>query len=367
MSIPEVEFLLDLLKIYSPTGYEGELAKYLVSRMRDLGFQAHTDAVGNVVGEVKGKGPRVLLCGHMDTVPGFIPVKIEGDEVWGRGAVDAKGPLATLILAAKRYVNLGGGLNLIIAGVVEEEGSSRGMYHLIETIEEPDVAVFGEPSGISSLAIGYKGGINFKLTIKTERGHSSSPWFFKNSIEEAWSLWEGLKKRFDDYNREGSKFHSLTYCLTAIDGGGKSVFVPSRCTLTFNVRIPPKLKCQDVIELVKSYVQHHSTSRGIKVDVKWSDCVEAYVASRSSIIARAFTRAVSEELNVKPSFVFKTGTSDINVAATKWRKAEMVAYGPGDSSLDHTAWERISVSGYLKSISVLTRTLWWAERLVSSK
>ncbi|MHC1628969.1 MAG: M20/M25/M40 family metallo-hydrolase [Candidatus Nezhaarchaeales archaeon] len=364
MSSFEVEFLLDLLKIYSPTGNETALAELLASKMRDLGFQVHIDSVGNVIGEIKGDGPRVLLCGHMDTVPGFIPVRVEEDEIWGRGAVDAKGPLATLMLAAKRYASLGTkGLNLIVAGVVEEEGSSKGMYHLIDTIDEPDIAIFGEPSGVSCLALGYKGSISFKLTVETEQGHSASPWLFKNSIEEAWSLWEELRKNLNAYSREDSKFYSLTYCLTSINGGEGTVFTPAKCTLKFNVRLPPALRCRDVIELIKGVTQQFAANRGVKVEVEWGECVEAYVTSRSSTIARAFSRAILEELKVKPRFVLKTGTSDINVAAIKWRKVEMAAYGPGDSSLDHTPWERININEYLSSIAILAKTLWWIERL----
>lgn len=362
----EVEFLLDLLKVYSPTGQEAELAKLLYLKMKELGFEVHIDPAGNVVGELKGHGPNVLLCGHMDTVPGPIPVRVEKEEIWGRGAVDAKGPLATLILAAKKYASLEEeGLNIIVAGVVEEEGSSKGMYHLISYINEPDIAIFGEPSGASCLTLGYKGGVTFEATIETEGGHSASPWLFKNSIEEGWSLWTELKKFFDSYKRDDSKFYSLTYCLTYIDGGGSSALVPSKCTLKFNVRIPPTLKCKDVVNMVKEVSGNFASNRGISVKVKWDECVEAYVLSRTSTVARAFSRAILEVLGVKPSFAYKTGTSDINVAASKWTRTEMAAYGPGDSSLDHTLWERVSIDEYLKSINVLSRALTWISKFKS--
>ena len=237
------------------------------------------------------------------------------------------------------------------------------MYHVLDTIEEPEIAIFGEPSGVSCLALGYKGSITFKLTVKSEEGHSASPWLFKNSIEEAWALWSLLKKAFSSYVDEKSRFHSLTYCLTSINGGGSSVFTPSQCTMKFNVRLPLRVKCHDIIELVKKTAMEFASERGIEVEVEWSDCVEAYAISRSSIIARAFSRAIIEELKVKPSFTYKTGTSDINVAATKWKQAEMAAYGPGDSSLDHTPWERVNIDEYLKAIDVLTRTLWWIAKL----
>jgi len=211
--------------------------------------------------------------------------------------------------------------------------------------------------------LGYKGGVTFEVVIETEGGHSASPWLFKNSIEEALSLWSELKRVFGAYERKDSKFYSLTYCLTSMNGGGASALVPSRCAFKFNVRIPPTLKCQEVVRAVKEVVEGFACNRGVRASVKWGDCVEAYVLSRTSVVARAFTRAISEELGARPSFAYKTGTSDMNVAASKWGRSEMAAYGPGDSSLDHTPWERVSVEEYLKSINVLSRALLWIEKL----
>ena len=95
--------LVDMLRIPSLSGQEGELAAFLCREMAARGFQARIDEVGNVVGERgDGNGPTIVLLGHMDTVPGRVEVRREGDLLYGRGAVDAKGPLATFIAAAGR-------------------------------------------------------------------------------------------------------------------------------------------------------------------------------------------------------------------------------------------------------------------------
>ena len=89
-----IELLEEMLSIPSPSTQERELGQWLVSRLRAMGFAARRDEAGNVIA-FWGSGPReVLLLGHIDTVPGFIPVRREGDRLLGRGAVDAKGPLA---------------------------------------------------------------------------------------------------------------------------------------------------------------------------------------------------------------------------------------------------------------------------------
>ncbi len=72
----------------------------------------------------------ILLLGHMDTVPGDIPVRIERDRLYGRGAVDAKGPLAAFVVAAAR-AQLAPGTRLVVIGAVEEESAtSKGARHV---------------------------------------------------------------------------------------------------------------------------------------------------------------------------------------------------------------------------------------------
>ena len=97
------DLLVDVLRVYSPTASEGRLASLIKSRMEsDFGYEnVQTDEAGNVAAEVgRGEGSRtVLLCGHMDTVPGNLPVRVKDGRVFGRGAVDAKSALCAMIAA----------------------------------------------------------------------------------------------------------------------------------------------------------------------------------------------------------------------------------------------------------------------------
>ncbi|RPI77742.1 MAG: M20/M25/M40 family metallo-hydrolase, partial [Chloroflexi bacterium] len=95
------ETLIGLVQRYSPSGQERNAVTWLVERMSSLGFsQSYIDQAGNAIGII-GKGPRqIVLLGHIDTVPGELPVHLEGDLLYGRGTVDAKGPLACFVEAA---------------------------------------------------------------------------------------------------------------------------------------------------------------------------------------------------------------------------------------------------------------------------
>jgi LysW-gamma-L-lysine carboxypeptidase len=172
-----VRLLTNLLGIYSPSGREGDIANFLAEELIGLGFQVGLDAIGNVIAVVGEGEPTIFLCGHMDTVAGVLPLRVEEGRIYARGAVDAKGPLAAMIIgaaeAAKESSFKG---KILIASVVEEEATSRGVRHMITQGIEADYAIFGEPSGAENITIGYKGQVLLKVICKTQTGHSSTPW-----------------------------------------------------------------------------------------------------------------------------------------------------------------------------------------------
>ncbi|MFC7176437.1 M20/M25/M40 family metallo-hydrolase [Halosegnis marinus] len=128
------ELLRDLVSIPSPTGEEREAAERLVAFFEAHGREAWLDEVGNVRAPADDS---VLLTSHVDTVPGDIPVRVEGTDeeyeppvLWGRGSVDATGPLAAMAVAAVRT-------GVSFAGVVGEEVDSRGRVTSFPTARPP--------------------------------------------------------------------------------------------------------------------------------------------------------------------------------------------------------------------------------------
>src|SRR3712207_715350 len=125
-----VALLEGLVHIPSVSGDEAAAVRYLVDQMQQLGFDAIVAGAGNAVGIVGEGQPETVLLGHIDTVPGDIPVRIEDGRLWGRGAVDAKGPLAAFVMAAARARERGRlpGRIVVIGCVEEEAPSSRGAH-----------------------------------------------------------------------------------------------------------------------------------------------------------------------------------------------------------------------------------------------
>ncbi len=352
-----VRLLTKMLEIYSPSGKEEEISNLLVKEMENLGFRVGKDEVGNVIGEIGHGKPVVLLCGHMDTVEGYIPVRLEDDKLYGRGAVDAKASLAAMIIAASSFVKSKFPGTVLTVGVVDEEGSGKGIKHLVKGIS-PDYAIFGEPSGLEKIVFGYKGILNLKITCETPTGHSASPWLFDNAIEKAFELWRQIQRLHLPEERIRTHFYSLTSCLMGIESGNaSSSIVPSKCHIHVQLRIPPQLTPQRVLTEVENRIQRFKATNpkaSVKVEVEGSSY--AFEADRRSLIVRALSWAIRKTTLNYASLKRKTGTGDMNFLGNTL-KIPVVTYGPGDSRLDHTPNEHVDLHEYLTSIQVYRKTL----------
>jgi succinyl-diaminopimelate desuccinylase len=181
-----VDLLQQMIRTPSLPGEEAELAALVADAMRGLGYDSVTfDDVGNVLGLIRGEGsaPALMFNTHLDHVdvgdPAAWPYppfggEIHDDRVWGRGAVDIKGPMAAQIFGAARL--LGGSRppgDVWVTGVVQEEIGGIGARHLTETMETP-VVVVGEPSH-NTLRRGHRGRTELIVHIKGRSVHASVP------------------------------------------------------------------------------------------------------------------------------------------------------------------------------------------------
>ena len=343
--------LKSMLEIYSPSGEERELSKFLLGETEKLGFRSRIDDVGNVIAESGQDSPTVLLCGHMDTVPGNLETRLAGGKIRGRGAVDAKSSLAAMIVGASKVRNEFPGKILLLA-VVDEEGRGTGMKHFMRTNSlDIDYAVFGEPSNTDNIVIGYKGLMNVTLECTTKACHSAAPWLSENAIEKAMETWNLIKAKLDVAEGK-SHFHNVTGTLIRVEGGNSTNVVPSQCELTLDLRVPPGLRCSQVLnELKRTIDSYLKSNRGISMNLDLTDQVEACLMSADSTLARSFSWAIRKVRRKNPTFLKKTGTSDMNLLTSAVR-IPMIAYGPGDSRLDHTAEEEIEIEDYLAAIQI---------------
>jgi LysW-gamma-L-lysine carboxypeptidase len=355
---PAVELLLDVLKTYSVSTKEAKLSKLLRERMGQRGFKdVRTDKAGNAIGEVGSGHPHVLLCGHMDTVPGFLKVKVEGDRVYGRGAADAKSPMCAMISAVS-----GGappeGMKVTMACVTREEGDSLGVETLIDSGGDYDYAVFGEPAGAGRVTVGYRGRTAARVTVGTHGGHASSSWAHPSAVDESLGILSLLKEYEKKHTVDGNHYRSLSASLTVIRGGAYSNVVPKKCKMTFDVRIPPGMNSARVKDDLAAIVEGHARTKGGSIDarVEFDGATEPYDAPLDSVVVRGFQRSILKTLDARPVLTHKTGTGDMNTLAERMG-IPCVTYGPADSNLGHTEMEFVEIPDYLGSIKVISGAL----------
>jgi len=357
---PQVEealgLLLDSLRVYSPSTKESELSLLLQGRMRRLGFRdIRSDragkAIGSVGGEVGDGVPHLLLCGHMDTIPGMIEVREAAGRVYGRGAVDAKSAMCAMVSAAASLVSKD--IRITVACVTREEGDSLGVNTLIEDGGDYDFAVFGEPGGAHKVAVGYRGRVEGRLKVRTSGGHAASPWAHPSAVDEAMGVLARFRAYEKNHTTEGDHYRSVNISLTMIQGGYYSNVIPPACEATFDIRIPPGLSPKTLeLDLTRMVEESKRMRPEVHFELDFDEATEPYEVPTDSLVVRAFQRSIIKTLSSKPILTHKTGTGDMNTMAQRMG-IPCVTYGPGDSKLEHTDNEFVEIADYSNSITVL--------------
>lgn len=327
------DLLHGMLEIPSLSGDEQRLARFLSEAMTGLGFRTHCDEAGNVIGDIgTGDGPVVMLLSHMDTVGPVLPVRREHGRLYGRGAVDAKGPLATMICAAAQRPGFPGTLRVI--GAVEEEWLSRGGHHIAATLPPPDALIVGEPGGWDRVVLGYKGKIDLEFWVERPSAHSTKP--VPKAGEVVADFWQRVLGTLGPDLDHGS-FHRPAATLRCIHGD----LVTGRAEV--DCRVPPGFAVNDFVERLRT-----ATPDG---EVKLIRSIPAVRVERSSLVASCLSVAI-RAAGGRPRPTLKTGTSDMNTVSPAWT-VPMAAYGPGNGSLDHSDDEHIEIAEFRRAVTIL--------------
>jgi len=349
------QLLVQTVSISSISGFEAEVAQFLVSAMPQMGFSsAEIDGSGSAVGS-RGDGPvQVVLLGHIDTVPGDIPVRLEGGKLYGRGSVDAKGSFCTFVAAVSRLSSAAlGRATFTCIGAVEEEAPTSKGANFAAPRYTPDFVLIGEPSGWDALTLGYKGRLVVRATVEKDNFHSAGEG--RSSGDLLLDFISRARTWADAWNATQSEkgiFFQVQLTVQNLETQSDGLTQLSRATL--GLRLPPALGPLEAEEFLRDVGE---TIEGLSLEFVGQEL--AYRGEKDNSLTRALRLAIRAQGGV-PRFKLKTGTSDMNVVAGHW-PVPMVAYGPGDSSLDHTPFEHLELTEFERAVSVLTEAL---ERLV---
>ncbi len=323
----ELRTLLKLVSAYSPSGEEGEVREALKEVIEEVTggtVEVWEDGAGNVLASPSKKPEyEVALISHMDTVPGFIEPKLIGNEVYGRGAVDAKGPLNAMIWALSRIEDG----PVLLGAMVREETDSFGAKYLRDNGPKLKYVIIGEPSNNANVVIGYRGYAWLRVKCEAKGGHASSPEVGENAIDKVIEL----------YLRAKEELRPATVSLTTLVSENAFNVLPKEALAQFDVRYPKGIEIETVLKAFEP------------CEVELVDGLPAAEVKPSSPVPRALARAILKS-GKRVRYVKKRGTSDMNVLAEVAQS--IAAYGPGKSELSHTDLEVMSLEELRHAIGV---------------
>ena len=317
------------------------MAEYLVTVANQLGLAGKLDEMGNLVAETgPPNAPEIMFLGHMDTVPGQLPVFLRDGVLHGRGAVDAKGPLAAMLFAAAA-AGRSLAARVRVVGAVGEEGDSAGARHLLDG-EEPSAVIIGEPSGVGTVVLGYKGVLRCRLDVTRPAMHPSrpEPKAVEVAVEFAHDVLAHVASGAAGGPGPGSTrmFDVPIATVTSLEGDATHARVVLAC------RTPPGFDAAAFRGWLRG--------RAGADTLTFLEEVPAVRSTRTDPVVAALSASVRRHVG-PPLAKVKLGTSDMNVVGPVW-PVPIAAYGPGDSTLDHSDEERIVLADFLTSIDVLS-------------
>jgi succinyl-diaminopimelate desuccinylase len=339
LAAPADDLLLltaSLVAVPSVSRREGQLADHVERRLAERASQLGLARVGNtVIARTElGRERRVVLGGHLDTVPanGNEVPRIDGDVLHGLGSADMKGGLAVLLrLAEEISAGREPRFDCTLAFYEGEEIADEfnGLRHVFDTRPEllaGDFAVLLEPTG-DHIEAGCQGTLHLRAHFEGERAHSARPWKGRNAIYAAADVLERLAAHEPDTVVVDDLPYRESLQVVRIEGGVANNVVPDECTIVVNRRFAPKYSVDEARAQVEKLLEG-------------ADRVEVINASPAAPpnlghpLVAEFVEVLG--LDVEP----KLGWTDVARFAS--RNVPAVNFGPGDPDVAHTADELVT-------------------------
>lgn len=367
-----ISFLREFVSIESVTYNEGEAVNWLAKKMEEMGYdEVRIDAVGNVHGRVGNGGKVLMYDAHIDTVEtgdasewGFDPLEGKMDEngdIWGRGAVDDKGPLAAIVWAAKAIKDLGmeDKVTMWVGGSISEEDVEGSCAEEMMKLEEdinPDYIVVSEPSD-GELKRGHKGRALIKITVPGKCAHGSCAWKGENALVKALPIIDGIDK-FNDF-KEDPFLGKGSIEVTKVECKTPSLnTIPGEVTIYCDRRISCGESREDLINELKpildlvpdatAVIDEEKVVSYTGYEIMAEDYFPSWEISEDHEIIQAGVAAYEAAFGKKAV----VGKWDFCTNATSLcakTGVPAIGFGPGDSSLCHSTEDKVNADEYVNS------------------
>lgn len=333
LAADSTELTRAICDIESVSGNEAALADAIelaLQRCDHLTLTRNGDAI--VARTQLGRAQRVVIAGHLDTVPinNNLPTRLEGDTIWGRGTVDMKAGVAVQLKLAAELHSPNVDLTWIWYDHEEVSADLNGLGRLARTTPEllrADFAILGEPSN-GAVEGGCNGNVRVDLHSSGRRAHSARSWMGENAIHKL----QPALARLAAYQAKTITVDGLDYReglnAVAVSGGVAGNVIPDEARMQLNYRFAPNRSAEAAIaELRELFPEYELTV---------VDQAEGARPGLEAPVARAFVDAVGLEARAKYGWTDVARFSALGIPA--------VNFGPGDPSLAHADDERVPVA-----------------------
>lgn len=325
----------ELVDIPSVSHQEAALGDWVEARLTDVPW-LNVERVGaNVVARTSfGKDQRIVLAGHLDTVPanGNDHARVEGDVLWGLGSADMKSGCAVFLELARTLGDPVADVTYVFYECEEVSRQYNGLKRLLETrpdLVACDVAVLGEPTG-GVIEAGCQGVLRVDVTLTGARAHTARPWMGRNAIHRMGAL----LARVDAFEErrpviDGCQFREALQAVF-VEGGVAGNVVPDRAVVQLNHRFAPDRSPDEALAGIRSLLAD-------TVDEAQGDSLTVADSSPPAppSLGHPLLGALAARTGQPPRAKF--GWTDVAFFAERGIPA--TNFGPGDPTVAHTAGE----------------------------
>lgn len=319
-----------------------------------------------------GSGKTLLLNGHTDTVPPYnmtidpFAAEVKDGCVWGRGAVDMKGPIASMLITMVALKRAGAKLkgDVIFAGVIGEEERSEGSEYLVKSGIKADGAIVGEPSNYE-YAIGHRGLEWLEIIIKGKAAHGGVPHLGINAIEKAAmfiqrikeDLYPKLKERFNEY------MGPSVMNFGVIQGGSQPSTVADECRIKIDRRYIPGenvetvlKEYQDIIDALKTEDPDFNAEI-VRMPNNMLTLDHLYLMTPpDNPIVISVKESIKKVIGREPEITRQRGWTDAALISN-FGNIPTVVFGPGKISFSHTKDERVEISELVDAVDIYSKII----------
>ncbi len=337
-----IELLMKLISIKSFSGIEDEVSSFIKKKLSEMGVSFFEEK-GNLYA-IKGN-PQLLIATHMDTVPGwrhpdaFSP-RFDGKRIWGRGAADTKGQIASLLSAMER------GKNFFVAFFRDEEEGGTGSeeFSVPEGIRIKGAVVL-EPTSLT-VAISQAGSLEIEITAEGKSSHGATPRCGKNAAEVFFRIFQKLK---DTFIYEDPLFPYSGINLARINAGIDPQLVPDLCIARLDIPVLPDMDLEDSVRKIKEVVEEEGAEfRITEKSYPWKISEKEWIVEK---VKDAYRRALGKEPEISgmPAWTDATNLMEKGIPC--------VIFGAGDLCCAHTPYENVDSDELYKLFLVIEKLM----------